>query len=523
MEIIQIQEQPQSVQKRNHPEHFLRIFQFSDIYTISPLAKISTLIKQYEQESDAPCVKVVVGDFLAPYLLSSLDHGRAMIEIFNMLNIDFVCFGNHESDVPFEELQQRILESNFTWLNTNMVNFNLPGGKILPSYEIMVLDDLKIGFCGVLTDDKTEYKKGTDGKSIFGGVEFLNPNDSVLSVQKSLQGQVDLLIPLTHQLYKEDCKLAEQGIFPIILGGHEHHMTSEKVNGCIISKAGHDGEQLGIIDLYRDVDGNLISKLHFENLKMNNSIEDDPEVLQVISEKLKILEYMKTQAVYDIKGKVYSSKLSRIATNSMGSLVATSLKEILKADCCILNGGQLRTDKFYLEGHLTKGDVLELLALNGEMIVIELPGYVIEDSITYSRKFSPQEFAGFFHADKGVTFEHGCVLEINKLPFEPFRMYDVVIDRFLLQGGNGIAPLGDYLASLPQENEAFNRVLNVRQGGVDNLLVLQWMKEEAARIRKLKGEKRKFDKYDINMLKLLKPSYFRRKENKTKKEPWLSQ
>lgn len=36
--------------------------------------------------------------------------------------VDFVCFGNHETDVPHAALLQRIAESKFTWINTNIAS-----------------------------------------------------------------------------------------------------------------------------------------------------------------------------------------------------------------------------------------------------------------------------------------------------------------------------------------------------------------------------------------------------------------
>ena len=59
------------------------------------------------------------GDFLAPSLLSGLDHGAGMMDILNRIPVDYCCFGNHESDVPYESLQQRVLEfRGEAWINS---------------------------------------------------------------------------------------------------------------------------------------------------------------------------------------------------------------------------------------------------------------------------------------------------------------------------------------------------------------------------------------------------------------------
>lgn len=34
--------------------------------------------------------------------------------------VEYVCFGNHETDIPHTELLRRIQQSNFKWINSNM-------------------------------------------------------------------------------------------------------------------------------------------------------------------------------------------------------------------------------------------------------------------------------------------------------------------------------------------------------------------------------------------------------------------
>jgi len=43
-----------------------------------------------------------------------------MVDCFNALGVRYVCLGNHENDVPMDALRQRIVQSRFDWINTNM-------------------------------------------------------------------------------------------------------------------------------------------------------------------------------------------------------------------------------------------------------------------------------------------------------------------------------------------------------------------------------------------------------------------
>jgi hypothetical protein len=54
-------------------------------------------------QSDVGSTNFSSGDFLAPYLLSSLDKERGMIHMLNETPVDFVIFGNHKDDVGHDE------------------------------------------------------------------------------------------------------------------------------------------------------------------------------------------------------------------------------------------------------------------------------------------------------------------------------------------------------------------------------------------------------------------------------------
>lgn len=91
-------------------------------------------LKAHVDELRKDCKNVFTclsGDFLAPSLLSSLDHGKGMVDCLNAIPVDAVCFGNHETDVPYESLKRRIAEFKGAWINSNM-----PGLEVaLPRYD----------------------------------------------------------------------------------------------------------------------------------------------------------------------------------------------------------------------------------------------------------------------------------------------------------------------------------------------------------------------------------------------------
>lgn len=56
----------------------------------------------------------------------------------NATGLTHVCFGNHECDVPFPDMLNRIKESRFKWISTNMA---LPTDSIppLPEWDVITV------------------------------------------------------------------------------------------------------------------------------------------------------------------------------------------------------------------------------------------------------------------------------------------------------------------------------------------------------------------------------------------------
>ena len=61
------------------------------------------------------------GDFIGPSMISNVTHGQHMVDILNILGVDFGCIGNHEFDYGVENLEKRLDDSQSLWLLSNIV------------------------------------------------------------------------------------------------------------------------------------------------------------------------------------------------------------------------------------------------------------------------------------------------------------------------------------------------------------------------------------------------------------------
>ena len=60
-----------------------------------------------------------------------------MVDCMNQAGIDFVCFGNHENDLKWNQLTDRIKESKFVWINSNIDGLPSISGVSIPKYFIL--------------------------------------------------------------------------------------------------------------------------------------------------------------------------------------------------------------------------------------------------------------------------------------------------------------------------------------------------------------------------------------------------
>ena len=121
----------------HHHAFRLRIIQINDVYELDQLPKFKSLLNEYTttkrsdtttnshndtNENADHTIVICCGDFVAPSLLSSLDEGYSMIDLLNLCGIDYVCLGNHETDISISALHDRIVhQSQFTWINSNII------------------------------------------------------------------------------------------------------------------------------------------------------------------------------------------------------------------------------------------------------------------------------------------------------------------------------------------------------------------------------------------------------------------
>jgi 2',3'-cyclic-nucleotide 2'-phosphodiesterase (5'-nucleotidase family) len=237
----------------------LTIVQVTDVYTLQNFASLRTLLKEAKEKSaPSPVVSVLTGDFLAPYLLSSVDRGAGMMNALAKTPIDYLTWGNHEADINHRTVCKHVKNFPGTFINTNMQDHEAM--EYQKPFEILELTSpdgshcRKVGLIAVLSDDPALYKHFQD-PGAFGGATILDPWETLREYKDRLEQPLyscDLVIPLQHMYVPDDHKTCRMFDFPVILSGHDHHRVDEHVEGTRLLKPGLDAIYATVLDITWD-------------------------------------------------------------------------------------------------------------------------------------------------------------------------------------------------------------------------------------------------------------------------------
>ena len=408
----------------------LVIVSVNDVYALENLPRLASLVQHYQRSYEHVIVPLA-GDFVAPSLLSSIDAGRGMVDCLNAVGITHVVLGNHEDDIPPEQLRMRLSELHAPCLGTNVLS-----GLDLPRHLVLDVGPIKVGLVGVVMDDPAVYR----GKP-FGGSELARANDAAVAEASQLVTQgCRSVIAITHQAISDDRALAARFPFPVIVGGHEHTPMLVKVHDTWIVKAGADAVQAAITEMvWPDGDGPPSVTARLEAV---STYPEDPAVRAKVELHLEKVRELETATLFYLEpGQSLSSVGTRRRQTSIGTLICSRLRDCLGARAALFNGGGIRGMRDYHSG-LTYGDIETEVPFDNEVIVVPLPGKVLREAVASSRARAPEEFGGFLQVDDRVVVDaQNRIVSIDGEPLDEERLYDTALVRELLFGLDHVEPL----------------------------------------------------------------------------------
>lgn len=433
------------------------LLQVNDVYEIAAIqggevggmARVETVHQELLAENENTML-VMAGDFLNPSLLGSLKYqgkrikGRQMVEVMNAMNFDLVAFGNHEFDIKENELQERIDESNFTWISANV--FQKKGDSIFPFQQTRngISKNISGSFIQEFQDeDGTNIKVGFISVCIPSNPkDYVHYTDMFTAIKKeyeALKDKVDLVLGLTHVTIAQDKKIAELlPDIPLIMGGHEHDNMSVKVGNSVITKADANAKSAYIHRIHFDTKTKKVEVVS-ELKKINKEIPDNPRVKSVVDAWNTILNEQVSKIVTNPYKVIYHAKEPldgrdkpiRSSQTNLGKLIARSMAYAYddKIDCAIVNGGSIRIDDM-LEGDINSIDIFRVLPFGGSVYKVSMTGSLLKRVLDYGENAKGRgAYLQRFNAE-----EKDGDWKINGKKIIDYKVYKVAVSDYLMKG-----------------------------------------------------------------------------------------
>jgi 5'-nucleotidase len=417
------------------------------VYELEPvqgrggLARVATLVRELKRENPNTLF-VLAGDTVSPSLLSTLRQGAQMIEGWNAVGLDAATFGNHEFDFGPAVLAQRIGESRFPWVSSNVLDrsTDVPFGGARPWLR-RDFEGVRVGVIGLTTPDAA--KTSNPGP----GLRFDAPLAAARTAVAAL-GPVDLRVAVTHLPLREDRELADALALDAILGGHDHDPMLHEQGRAVIVKAGSDALNLGQVE-YEIRCGAVLGRRQ-RLIPVDDRLAEAPDVVALVQQQAALLARELDTVVGATAVPLDARETAtRQQETPLGRLFADLMRARVGAQVGLLNSGAIRGNRVIPAGPITKRDVRQLLPFSNTVTLLEVPGAALRSALERSVDQLPRP-TGHFLQTAGVRFtvdparppgQRIGAIEVGDQPLLPDGLYRVAVPDYLARGRDGYSML----------------------------------------------------------------------------------
>lgn len=382
------------------------ILQINDVYRIEGivkgryggLARLRTLRRQLEAEG--PVLMLHAGDMLGPAVMSRDLEAKPMVRALNLLDGDpdrfdphlVATFGNHEFDTRDPDiLLARLRDADFPWVSSN-VRLRWPGddapwppSRALDNVHdtlVIPIGGVRVGILGLTLDDVRRewldivYEDADQRRDLIG---------AALDRLKDAGAQV--IVAVTHQEIHEDVLMARS--FPeidLVIGGHEHVFSRQRVNDTWITKADADARSVLVIDVRVTGDGKVTALP--VRVELGDLVAQDQQVREEVERSMQELESVWQKQDKSLRDKIAVTEHEleglepaiRGKETALGNFLADVIRKKLDTDIAFLNGGAVRINDNVPAGEeITRYEWEAIFYYRSPLVSFELTGAQVLD------------------------------------------------------------------------------------------------------------------------------------------------
>lgn len=347
------------------------------------------------------------------------------------LNTRVAVVGNHDFDLGLDQLLKLVaLTPNTKWLLSNV--YDIRDNKILGGfYESVIITHcgIRLGFIGIV-EPEWIATLSMDTHNII----CKDPAEVATRLAQELKAEgADVVIALTHMRMPNDVLLAQNAKgLDLILGGHDHEVYYEFVNGIHVAKSGTEFRYASIVTITKE-DGAKDGKcnIDYQIVPVTRDIPEDPAILEIRERYGRDMEEkMKKPVGYVTHDMDARASYVRNYESDIGNLLTDIMRNEVEADFALLNSGTIRTDAIIPKGYFTMKDLFNLLPFEDLTCKTEVSGATMRKALEAGVSLWPKHEGRFpqvsglsFTFDPNrepgnrvlqVTTSHGLPLEDNK-------------------------------------------------------------------------------------------------------------
>jgi 5'-nucleotidase len=336
-------------------------------------------------KKDVDTLKLSSGDIMVG---EDVVINKAAILFQNFIGIKSSAIGNHEHDMQ-GNVDKVLQYVKYNLLSNNIkINPRSPWSRLVKSSVVEEVNGHKYGIIGTTPVDLyTRSKLGTlqQDISVDDAVETLK--DIQKEADKLKAQGVNKIILLSHLGNKLEKIVATQttGV-DVILGGHSHNLIFDVKEGenlfynkagepVIITQAGKDGKNFGILNLEFDKDG-IIKKVQ-NNIGFSKDFHRDMPVKYVFD---KLFVNNKVYGV--INSAPPEPERYLISPNPHGNFIADCMKEDLGVDIALIQSANMRG--YFEKGKIDERILNDILPFKNELYKVNYSEKEIVDALKFS-------------------------------------------------------------------------------------------------------------------------------------------
>ena len=394
---------------------------------------MASVIRDVRKKYPERVVYLDAGDQFQGSVEGNISKGEAVVELFNLLELDAAAVGNHELDYGpnvtgrvtvkageegMGNLLDRAKKAKYAWISANLIFDPVvpcdPGPQCNALGEMTVLKprhilrraDAKVCVIGATTPT-TENITNPDflkGKA-FGALKPVILAEAKMLREREL---CDFVILLIHEglRYGLDGKTYRNvGLMPLlrelpsssvdlVVGGHSHIQVQQVINGLPVIQTGTGAKAVGVVHLSRN--GGHVTHV-FEPLIPVPDTAVAFDVTRMLSRFRQVAFQYKRQVIGTAAAPFPQDKVSESALgNMMADAVLQAAKQRDKrVQFSIMNSGGIRSA--LPQGKITYDHVFKLMPFSNWLVVVQMTGAELRRllEVAFSGALGTPSISGF--------------------------------------------------------------------------------------------------------------------------------